>query len=381
MQENIKKGKFWPKCLGWSKQILYIFGWIIAILYINDTESYFGIFILTMTFIGTIYIWNLCLMLFTSKTMELLRNLNENNSINNIMNQLFKEKPVVNITCSCYHFEKPFINTTISKDLKKMDTKKIETYSETKQLTIFSYLDISGIFHLKETNKHFIKLKIGKEVNINDEMTLYDIQNIKKDLYFRNKDKDLYISIYVKSIVPIKKDYYLVKIKNNKSYCLLQKWVFILSNLLMVDEFYKLYFNYLCTHQYFIIKKVVSSRNNVLQNDKYSQFIPGYNILEENFVANKKDIGGVNNELNITLPTEEEIEKAQSYKKYIPNYELNENRNVVNTNNYNIDNLLNIEGIKNENKNIELNDIENENNKVMNINDQDNSNKESLIDK
>ena len=381
MQENIKKGKFWPKCLGWSKQILYIFGWIITILYINNTESYFGIFILTVTFIGTIYIWNLCLLFFTSKTMILLSNLNENNSINNIMNQLFKEKPVVNISCSCYHLEKSFIIDTKDLKQKNLDAKKIETYSETKQLNIFSYLDISGIFRLKETNKNFIKLKIGKEVNINDEMTLYDIQNIKKDLYLRNKDKDLYISIYVKSIIPIKKDYYLVKIKNNKSYCLLQKWVFILSTLLMVDEFYKLYFNYLCAHQYFIIKKVVSSRNNVLQNEKYSQFIPGYNILDENFVANKDDIGGIDNELNIASPTEEEIEKSRSYTKYIPNYELNENKNVVNKNNYNIDNLLNIEGICNENKDIELKEIENENNIVNNINNQDNSNKESLIDK
>ena len=305
MQENSKKGNCWLKCLGWSKQILYIFGWIITILYISDTESYFGIFILTMTFMGTVYIWNLCLMFFTSTTMELLSDLNENNSINNIMNQLFKEKPIVNITCSCYHFEKVII-TTDSKGLSQQskDTKKIETYSETKQLNIFSYLDISGIFHA-ETNKNFIKLEIGKEINFNDEMTLYDIQNIKKDLYSRNKDKDLFISIYVNRIIPAIKDYYLLKIKANKNYCLVKKCVFIISNLLMIDEFYKLYLDYLCSHQYFIIKKVISSRINVLDNEKYSQFVPGYNILDENFVANKDDIGGINNEINITLPTEE----------------------------------------------------------------------------
>ena len=382
MQENTKKRNCWPKCLGWSKQILYICGWIITILYINDTEPYFGIFVLTMTFIGTIYIWNLCLLFFMSKTMKLLSDLNENNSINNIMNQLFKEKPVINIVCSCYHLEKDVMISNDSNGLsQKTHSKKIETYTEIKQLKIFSYLDISGIFNLKESNKNLIKLKMGKEINFNDELTLYDIQKIKKELYLRNKDKDLYMSINVKSIIPTMKDYYLVKIKTNKSYCLLKQCVFILSNLLMVDEFYKLYLDYLCSRQSFIIKKVISSRNNVLENDKYTQFAPGYNILDENFVANKDDIGGVDNELNITLPTEEEIKKTKQYTKFIPNYELNENGNVVNSNNYSIDKLLNIEGIKNEKKNIELKEMESEKNIDININIQDNSNKESLIDK
>jgi len=362
MEEVAKeKNTFWPKCLGWSKQIFYIYSWIIIYLFAKDTES-IGLlinFIITITALITIYLISNIFMFFFSKTFVLLSNINENNSINQIMNELFKEKPVVNITCSCYHYETRTYTTTDSNGYTTTQTSTVlvQTYVEMKQLNIFSYLDISGIFRLKETNKSFIRLEMGKEINFNDELTLLDVENIKNDLYVRNRFRDLYISISVNRIIPKMKDYYLVKLKKDENYCLIQKWVFILSGFLMVDQFYKFYLEYISTYQFFIIRKIISSRNNVLENNRYSEFTPGYTIENEKFVAKRDDIGGIDTELNLLLPTEEEIEKAKAFNKYIPEYKLNEYGDVININRNSIDNIINIQE-KNEKENVEVKKID-----------------------
>ena len=66
----------------------------------------------------------------------------------------------------------------------------VPTYTESQKLNIFSYLDISGIFRLKETSKKYIQLQLGKEINFNDEITIYDIQTIINDLYQKNRFRD-----------------------------------------------------------------------------------------------------------------------------------------------------------------------------------------------
>jgi len=72
-------------------------------------------------------------------------------------------------------------------------------------------LDISGIFKLKGTTKKYIQLQLGKEINFNDELTLYDIQTIKNDLYTRNRFRDTYISVGINSDIPSFKEFFLIK--------------------------------------------------------------------------------------------------------------------------------------------------------------------------
>ena len=301
------------------------------------------------------------------------------------MNELFKEKPEIHIVCSCYHYERSTKTSTSYTGQHEIRTtttevKKVETYKEVRELNILSYLDISGIFRLKETNKNYIILELGKEINFNDEITLYDVENIKNELYLKNKYKDAFISIKVERIIPTMKELYLINL-TNKNNCLIQKWVFILCNILMIDTIYKLYFNCICSNQFFVIRKIVSSRKNILENEKYSQFIPGFNSINDNYVSNKNDVGGTNNEINIVLPTEEEIEKAKIYNKYIPEYKINENGEVVNINENNIDSVINITEEKNENKNNELNQMNNGKDIYMNeYNNLDNIKSQRLLD-
>ena len=372
-----KKSTFWPKCYGWSKQIFYIFSWIIIITFINSDDfnaGLFALFLLSIMLSLVLYSISIVLVFLPGKTFKLLDNINENESIHEIMKKLFKEKPMINIACSCYHLETRTYTSTDAQGntTTTTTTVAVTTYVEHQQLNIFSYIDISGIFRLKETNKSFIQLELGKEINFNDELTMLDAENIRNELYLKNKHRDVFISVNINRIIPSMKDYYLIKLRKNKNYCLLQKWVYILSTFLMVDQFYKTYLDCISAHQFFVIKKIVSSRQNVLENNQYSKFTPGYIIENENFVANRDEIGGINAETKLILPTEEEIQKSKAYYKFIPEYELNEYGEVVNNNRNSIDNILNINNEKKNENESELTKIDSSNELLLNVNNKNN---------
>ena len=371
-----KKSTFWSKCYGWFKQIFYIFSWIIIITFIKSDDfnaGLYALFLLCIMISIVLYSISIVQIFLPGKTFNLLNNINENESIHEIMKKLFKEKPIVNIACSCYHLEtRTYTSTDVNGNTTTTTTTvPVTTYAEHQQLNIFSYIDISGIFRLKETNKSFIQLELGKEINFNDELTMLDAENIRNELYLKNKHRDVFISVSVNRLIPSMKDYYLIKLRKEKNYFLLQKWVYILSAFLMVDQFYKTYLECISTHQFFVIRKIVSSRQNVLENNKYSKFTPGYIIENENFVANRDEIGGINVETKLILPTEEEIQKSKAYYKFIPEYELNEYGEVVNNNRNSIDNILNIEK-KNENESVEITKIDSSNQFLLNDDNKNN---------
>ena len=349
--------------LGWLKQIYYIICWIIVILYAKEptkTEEFgsngfhweytdlnwdlLGPLIILMIIMSLIYIWTIVWLCDGKmRTLKLLNNMNENNNAINIIENLFKEKPEIEITCRCYHVETRKITYT---DMygKKQTTYTSDTYysySESKKLNIFSYLDISGIFRLKQTNKKYIMLQLGKEINFNDVLTLLDIENIKNDLYVRNRYKDEYITIQVNRNILSFKDFYLIKLTNSKNF-LLHKWIYILCFILTIDKFYDLYIDCICAHQFFIIKKIVSARENVLQNPIYSKFISGYNINNQEVISQRESLGGIDENIEVKLPTEEEIEKSKAFNKYIPQYNINENGEVFNNNQNSLENLMEI---------------------------------------
>ena len=367
--------------LGWLKQIYYILCWIFIAMfvkfgtYVERINYYWHVsvsirykiemlvpFIISMIVMGMIYLVNLIfLCVGANRVFKLLSNKQEDISINKIIDNLLKEKPEVIINCLCYHMETRAYTTTDANGRTQTNytTVMVPTYSESKNLDIFSYLDISGIFKLKDTTKKYIQLELGKEINFNDELTLYDIETIKNDMYTRNRYRDAYITISVNRVLPSFKEFYLVRLTNEDN-CFINKWIYIISMIITLDKFYELYLDSICSSQFFVIKKIVSSRQNVLENPKYSQFISGYHIKEENVTLERNTIGGVDNEIEVKLPSEEEIELAKNYNKYIPQYMMNEDGQVINMNQTSIENLMEI---KEENRQISSSDtnIQNQN--------------------
>ena len=121
------------------------------------------LFIFSAIIMGVIYYISL-ICFCGNRTERILSNLNSKDSLNNIMNHLFQEMPVVSIDCICYHYKT--VNTTYTdyqgNKHTVSDVRQVISHTESQKLNIFSYLDISGIFHLKETNKNFILLELGK---------------------------------------------------------------------------------------------------------------------------------------------------------------------------------------------------------------------------
>ena len=378
--------------LNWIKQIFYIYCWIIIIVYAkcgkyevieynfsNNTQNItyktnytiFGVFIASIVIMSLVYAYSLVgLCLGRKRGIKLLNNINKNTSINKIIDTLLKEKPEVIIECECYHKE-TITNTYYDKNgniQTSYSTEITKTYKESQKLSIFSYLDISGIFKLKEKSKKYIQLQLGKEINFNDEITLYDIETIKNDLYQRNRNRDKSISIKVNRILPSFKNFYVIKLTNENN-CFVQKWIYILFFILTIDKFYELYLDCISTKQFFVIKKIVSTRENVLENQKYSQFISGYNIKEGNITYEKDIIGGVDKEIKVKLPTEREIALSKDYNKYIPQFVMKEDGEIINMNKYSVEKIM---GIKEDNqyKNLEneINEMLNNDNNLNDIN-------------
>ena len=276
--------------LGWLKQIYYILCWIFIAMfvkfgtYVERINYYWHVsvsirykiemlvpFIISMIVMGMIYLVNLIfLCVGANRVFKLLSNKQEDISINKIIDNLLKEKPEVIINCVCYHMETRAYTTTDSNGRTQTNytTVMVPTYSESKNLDIFSYLDISGIFKLKDTTKKYIQLELGKEINFNDELTLYDIETIKNDMCTRNRYRDAYITISVNRVLPSFKEFYLVRL-TNKDNCFIKKWIYIISMIITLDKFYELYFDSICSSQFFVIKKIVSSRQNVLENPTF----------------------------------------------------------------------------------------------------------------
>ena len=278
-----------------------------------------------------------------NRVIKLLENINKNININKVIETLLKEKPEVIINCICYHLDSRLESYYDSNGNYQTGytTMTVPTYTELQQLNIFSYLDISGIFRLKQTSKRYIQLQLGKEINFNDEITIYDIQTIINYLYQKNRYIDRCISIGVDRILPSFKDFYLIKLANENN-CFIHKWTYYAFFILTIDKFYELILDCLCSKQFFVIKKIVSTRQNVLENPKYSQFISGYNINEENITYQKDIIGGIDKGIEVKLPTERESDLAKNYSIYIPQYMIREDGEIINVNQNSVENVMGI---------------------------------------
>ena len=110
MEEVAKnKNTFWKNCCGWLMQIFYIYSWIIIITFIKSSDNFdpvlFLLFVLSVIVTIFIYIKKIVDLLISDSILRLLNNINENESIHEIMKKIFKEKPIVSISCNCYHIE------------------------------------------------------------------------------------------------------------------------------------------------------------------------------------------------------------------------------------------------------------------------------------
>jgi len=194
-----------------------------------------------------------------SVTYKYLKDFDPRSTFKSKMDQWIKLIPVISIRWDCYHTEGEDDNRkTVSKD---------------KGTYIFIYKscrDISGKFTIESNSclKSYVLLNIASSIEFEDKETLLDynkeLENIKSksniDSNFNLKESKFIYPLPENQIVLTKKC----------CCCFLNKWIFIFLTLICLAEFYKIFFYCMGSAKYFTVKKVVSGRKTLYDNE-YNQ--------------------------------------------------------------------------------------------------------------
>jgi len=167
---------------------------------------------------------------------------------------------------------------------------RVNTFFNTTPFKYMSWRDVSGRFDLdisefkKDPNKALIKLKLTVCNEFADDGTQSDF-NAQKQYFINNNNKDQLYDFTLDETLPNLHTYNLVKLSeegnHNISLC-----HFILATFLGVVEFYKTYLDSYCITQSFVIRKLISTKQNLNLD---SNFKPFFNRLPT-VVINKSEV-------------------------------------------------------------------------------------------
>ena len=268
---------------------------------------------------------------FCSSTSKYLRNKKTGQEMYSTMGTFFRSPPSIIFDCQCYHYEIVHYSTRDSKGNEHYHTRhdKVVTYSESYSMPFYSARDVSGLFYLNcdealVKKKLYIKLELQEEINFADEISYMDYEYYKEEFWKRNRFRDVYMDFNETRKVPGLVHHNLIKIGQKEPWFVSFGW-FMITTLLTVCEFYKLYINTLFVYQEFKIRKILSTRYNLnapINDTKYSQLIPQLNLITDQYQYEPDSYNYINPESQLDLPTKEELELANKYKDKIPNYQI-----------------------------------------------------------
>ena len=260
---------------------------------------------------------------FCSTTCSYLTHKSSNEAIYDRMQRIFSTHPDIVFHCECFHYE--FRRNRDGRNYKE----RITTYREDYSLPYYSSRDVSGLFLLNcnkdvVKNKSFIQLELLKEINFADNLSYMDYESTRYDFYMRNRPRDYYMDYNEKRIIPNFTEYNLVRIGNQDAR-LVNIGFFVLATLLTCAEIYKCYIDNKCVPQRFTVRKLISTRYNLNEqqyNARYQSFMPALDLQNQQYTYQPEEYNYLNNDYNPDLPTQEELEKAEQYKNNVPNYEI-----------------------------------------------------------
>jgi hypothetical protein len=88
-----------------------------------------------------------------------------------------------------------------------------------------------------------------------------------------------------------------------------------------------MYINSLFVFQKYKIRKLISTRYNLnepIYANKYSNLVPKLNLINKQYSYEPESYNYVNQDVNVGLPTKEELERAGQYKDKIPDYKISQ---------------------------------------------------------
>ena len=261
------------------------------------------------------YILTIVLTCVTSPIWKYLNNKSTNDAIIETVKSHFTKAPVITLTTKSYHIVS-----------SGNDKQRRNTHEENVDFKYYSWKDVSGTFHLDlpNTNKKpmYLLLRVKNDINFADSITVDDYMRIKKDLYARNANKDENIEETEERTYEGYKEYTLVKLGEDDS-CFFNKCVLVFMLMCSLGVVFCWKFEKRIVKQAFVVKKLVSTRYNLLEGEnymKYSQVKPMVAVNSNVYECDEQVTGCVIDANKMAPPSAEELEKAKMYEKEVPQY-------------------------------------------------------------
>ena len=323
--EPTRSGNACLSCWCWFIQIAVwasICGLVVGI--ISETkEGYYACYAFLFCYI--VYL----ITEFCSPTFSYLRHQKDNNRMYDKMGELFRTAPTITFTAQCYHYETRHHTSKDANGHVQHSTERvrINTHYDKMIMPYYSARDVSGLFLLdigkaSSIQKAFIKLHLQKEINFADPISYSDYLFHKEAFWQRNRYRDVHMDFHEFRDIPGFHTHNLVQIGDYHP-AGVSVGLYVLCTLLTVCQFYKRYVDSFCVFQNYKIRKLISTRYNLLLPDyvqQYAPITPALNLTGSVMTYDSQNVGYCSSDYQVNVPTQEELDKAKQYENMIPHY-------------------------------------------------------------
>ena len=261
-----------------------------------------------------------------SHTSFFLLNKKSTNSIYNKLKELFSSPPVLQLSVSCYHYEKR-LEQKKDKEGQNVEVEvqeRVETYKERREFPFYSFRDISGLFKVDldneiYRNKTYIKLTLDTVISFADSISYYDYQIFKNNFIDGNKLRDQNIDFHENFYISNLSRNNLIRIKDEEPFYV-NYFFFFLCTIFTMALPYEIMLDNISIEGKYQIKKIISTRYNLNTYEydgMYGYSIPSIKLGSDTYNFTSDDYGYFDQNAEINLPTLDEIENAKQYEEQI----------------------------------------------------------------
>jgi hypothetical protein len=250
-------------------------------------------------------------------------------SLHTKMGEIFQMKPEIILKNKKYHYENKKYTYTDKYGKTQEGTRTVRVWGimDVESMKYKSFRDVSGLLvlncgKLNKRRKAYVDLEIKLEINFADTISYSDYEKAKTDFYHKGYHSDSYTQLSEEITVKGLKHHYLLKIKD-KEPCMINIYWFIIFTLFTLGQIYKIYFSIFCIHKKFTIRKLISTRYD-LGNQEYGQ---NYEPMNPQLYINNLKYSYEPNIyiytdtlFNPEIPSKNELKNAKKYINKIPNY-------------------------------------------------------------
>ncbi len=268
---------------------------------------------------------------FCSSTSKYLCNKKTDLGMYENMGKIFKTQPQIRFSCECYHYETVHYTERDKNGHVHHRTRREKRITHTDSMLVpyYSSRDVSGLFYLNCEKAHiqgkaYIKLELEEEINFADAISYSDYLSYKENFWRRNRFYDVHMDFHEKRSIPGLVHHNLIKMSAYDP-CSVNFFWYFLFTLITLCQFYKLYVASFCVYQNFRIRKIISTRYDLNQPtyvQRYVALVPQINLITQQYTYEPSYYNYLNTGFNVKVPTEEELERAKKYQKFVPDYQV-----------------------------------------------------------